>query len=266
MHLYLSPHADDAALSCGGHIAQLTRSGERVVIFTVMAGDPPIEFKPTALTEQLHKEWALGDQPLVGRRAEDERAARVLGTEIKFGPYADAIYRLDPKTDQPLYPDRDAIFGPVQPGDPVIQAKRAAVVQTLISLFAVQQGDAIHIPLGVGRHVDHQLVREMGKSLMRWRPNNPIYFYEEYPYSRQGQAVIRAALDDLELEVSRMTYPLDPVAIDARIASIACYRSQLSSFGWTNPVTMATEVRTYIAQIAGEREWRLLYVPDSPLN
>ncbi|MGH2521295.1 MAG: PIG-L deacetylase family protein, partial [Anaerolineales bacterium] len=40
-HLYLSPHFDDAALSCGGTIHQQTRQGERAVVVTVCAGDSP---------------------------------------------------------------------------------------------------------------------------------------------------------------------------------------------------------------------------------
>ncbi len=266
MHLYLSPHFDDAALSCGGHIAQLSQHGERVVIFTVMAGDPPVGFKPTPVTEQLHQDWGFPGPPLEGRRMEDEKAMRILGAEVKFGPYPDAVYRIDPKTGLSLYPDRNAIFGDVQPGDPVLQAKRAAVVQAMIALFDIKTGDAIHVPLGVGQHVDHQIVREVGKALMRWRPSNPLFFYEEFPYARQGQTIVRSAVDELDLEVSRVTHSLDPVAIDKRIAAIGCYRSQLSSLGWPNTLAMSTEVRTFIAQIGGEREWRLLYVPDSPLN
>jgi LmbE family N-acetylglucosaminyl deacetylase len=266
LHLYLSPHFDDAALSCGGHIAQLCQNGERVVVFTVMAGDPPVGFKPTPFTEKLHQDWGLQCPPLEGRGLEDEKAMSILGAEVKFGPYPDAVYRIDPKTGGALYPDRDSIFAKVQPGDPVLQAKRAAVVQALIALFDIKTGDTIHVPLGVGQHVDHQIVREMGKALMRWRPSNPMFFYEDYPYLRQGQAAIRSAVEELGLEVARVTHALDPVTIDKRIAAIACYRSQLASLEWPTTVAMSTEVRTSIAQIGGEREWRLLYVPDSPLN
>ncbi len=266
MHLFLSPHADDAALSCGGQIAQLTRRGERVLIFTIMAGDPPVEFKPTPFSQKLHTEWGLGDNPVPGRHAEDEAAARILGAEIRFGPYPDCIYRVDPQTGIALYPDEAAICGPVQPGDPLNDVTRAAVIQAIVGLFNVQPTDTLHIPLAVGRHVDHQIVRDLGKALIRWRPNNPVYFYEDFPYTRQGEAAIQAAVKSLDLEVTRVMHALDADAIDARIAAIKCYRSQLASLKWPTPVSMATEVRSTIAQIGGEREWRLLFVSDSPLN
>ncbi|MEZ4728018.1 MAG: PIG-L family deacetylase [Caldilineaceae bacterium] len=39
--IYLSPHLDDVALSCGGQIFGATRTGQRVLIVTITAGDPP---------------------------------------------------------------------------------------------------------------------------------------------------------------------------------------------------------------------------------
>lgn len=267
MHLFLAPHCDDAGLSCGGQIAQLTKRGERVVIFTVMAGDPPFDFKPTPFMETLHARWGFKGDPMAGRRGEDEIAARLLGAEVKFGPYPDAVYRTDPQTGQALYASEGAIFGPVHAADPVLLTRRAAVVQAIFKLFEMGPGDTIHAPLGIGRHVDHQVVRDMGKALVRWRPNSPLYFYEDYPYAaRQGEAGVKATLASLDMELVPQIHALDPVAIDSRLDAIACYKSQLTSFNWDSPVTMAKEVRTYIAQRGGEREWRLLYVPDSPLS
>ncbi len=266
MHLFLSPHADDAALSCGGQIAQLTRTGERVVIFTVMGGEPPADFQPTPFTQELHRQWGLGENSVAARRLEDEAAARTLGAEIKFGPFPDAIYRLDTQSGKAMYTDEMTLFGLVNPNDPVIDARRAAVVQAIVKIFDLKESDAIHAPLGVGRHVDHQLVRDMAKALVRWRPNNPMYYYEDYPYTRQGESAIQAALAALEMEVNRVKHPLDAEAIDAKIAAIKCYRSQLLGLKWETPVAMATEVRTYLAQTGGEREWRVLYAADSPFN
>jgi LmbE family N-acetylglucosaminyl deacetylase len=267
MHLFLAPHCDDAALSCGGQIAQLTKRGERVVIFTVMAGDPPFDFKQTPFTETLHTRWGFNGDPMAGRRGEDEAAARVLGADIKFGPYPDAVYRTDPQTGIALYDSESAIFGTVQPADPVLMTRRAAVVQAIFKLFEMGPGDVIHAPLGIGKHIDHQVVHDMGKALVRWRPNSPLYFYEDYPYAaRQGEAGVKALLASLDMELVPQIHTLDPVAIDARLNAIQCYKSQLSSLNWDSSVTMAREVRTHIAQRGGEREWRLLYVPDSPLS
>src|SRR5262249_51017361 len=151
---------------------------------------------------------------------------------IRFGPYPDCIYRVDPHSGAPLYPDETAISSLVQPTDPLHEVKRAAVIQAIVGVFDVQPTDTIHIPLGVGRHVDHQIVRDLGKALIRWRPINPVLFYEDFPYTRQGEAAIQSAVKTLDLEVARVTHPLDADAIDARIAAIKCYKSQLASLKW----------------------------------
>ncbi len=39
-HIVLSPHLDDAALSCGGFIARMTAAGERVLVVNVCSGIP----------------------------------------------------------------------------------------------------------------------------------------------------------------------------------------------------------------------------------
>ncbi len=40
-HLFIAPHFDDVALSCGGEVARLVAAGETVSIVTVFAGVPP---------------------------------------------------------------------------------------------------------------------------------------------------------------------------------------------------------------------------------
>ncbi len=255
MHLFLSPHADDAALSCGGQIAQLTRAGQRVVIFTVMAGDPPAGFQDSTFAEELRERWSLGQSPVVGRREEDREAAFVLGAEIEFGVYPDAVFRAHPDTGKALYPDDPSIWGPIHPDDPVSRTAQA-------ESFDLHPDDVIHAPLGVGHHVDHQLVRDMALMIAEIHPENEIFFYEEYPYRRKGEAVIHAAIEALEAAVIPVLQPVDPQASEVRIAAVACYKSQLSSFEWDSPEAMFETMRGEIAESGGEREWHLVRSSD----
>jgi LmbE family N-acetylglucosaminyl deacetylase len=39
--IYLSPHFDDAVLSCGGLIFEQARQGIPIEIWTIFAGNPP---------------------------------------------------------------------------------------------------------------------------------------------------------------------------------------------------------------------------------
>jgi LmbE family N-acetylglucosaminyl deacetylase len=260
MHLFLSPHADDVVLSCGAQIAQLVRKGEQIIIFTIMAGDPPVGFTPNPYTHSLHERWGLGQDTAgvtAARRKEDVSAGKMLGAEVKFGPYADAIYRVANNDNRAMYTSDAAIFGEVDPDDPVREARRAAVIQAIMGLFSIGSKDSIHVPLAVGNHVDHQLVRDMGKSIAQWRPNNPIYFYEDFPYTLKGQTAINKCVAEMDIDLMRVLHPIDNPAIDAKIAAVSRYKSQISSF-WDSENKMAREIRAFINQVGGEGEWRLL--------
>ena len=41
--IFLSPHPDDAVLSCGGWIYQLAQDGERPIVITIFGGDRPAD-------------------------------------------------------------------------------------------------------------------------------------------------------------------------------------------------------------------------------
>ncbi len=47
-HIYLSPHLDDVALSCGGRIVKQRSKGENVLVVTVFTGDIDEYKKPKA--------------------------------------------------------------------------------------------------------------------------------------------------------------------------------------------------------------------------
>ena len=126
-------------------------------------------------------------------------------------------------------------------------------------MLGVKSGnDVIHAPLGVGRHVDHQIVRDMGVAVAQWRPDNPVYFYEDYPYTRLGEGAIQMAVKQLGVSAERVTRRTDDHALSVKIAAIEAYKSQLSGLGWSTNEAMADEVRAFAEQAEGEREWLLL--------
>ena len=117
--IYLAPHLDDAALSCGGQIARRTRAGERILIVTVMAGDPPTDVENDYI-RSLHARWDLERDAAAQRRAEDSAACRILGADHLHWPIADCIYRLDPATGRPL-------LEPERPTEAELAPARAAL-------------------------------------------------------------------------------------------------------------------------------------------
>src|SRR5574339_421507 len=122
MHLFLSPHLDDAVLSCGGLIDQLVKRGERVLVRTFMAGDPPDPLPDTPVIRDLHARWAVGDNPVIARRREDREAVERLGAEAEYMDMRDCPYRLG-KDGKALYPTNDDLFLDIHPDDPALQVQ-----------------------------------------------------------------------------------------------------------------------------------------------
>lgn len=242
--LYLSPHLDDAVLSCGGQIAQQTAAGLPVLIVTLMAGDPPA--RPlSAFAQKLHDRWQLDAATAVAaRRAEDTAACGLLRADFQHWDIPDCIYRTDPATDTALYNGDGDIFGPVHPADRQLAAELAT------RLAQLPTATAIYIPLTVGHHVDHQLTRLAAEL---WPTSTPIFYYEDYPYARRAGAVTAALGDPNQWQAQ--VIPLTAEALARKCAAIAAYQSQLSTF-FRDTADLEAQVGDYATQVGGERLWQ----------
>ena len=58
-HIYLSPHLDDAALSCGGGIAAQRAAGERALVVTLCTAAPAPDMQFSDLALEFHRKWGL---------------------------------------------------------------------------------------------------------------------------------------------------------------------------------------------------------------
>jgi LmbE family N-acetylglucosaminyl deacetylase len=254
MHLYLAPHLDDAVLSCGGHIAQRVRAGQVVRVVTVFAGDVPAAAAASPFVQELYLRWGLGLNPSAGRRAEDRAALGILGARVTHLPFPDCVYRLG-RMGAPLYPLRDSIFGTVAP----IETDLIKDVVHTLRRLRVPRDATVYLPLTAGHHVDHQIVRAAGEQWYRSQVTGrrlQIAYYEDYPYAEQPDEVTAALGQDiLESELVQ----LDAASLAVKVAAIACYRSQISSF-FADQAEMAARVRAYAEIVGGgqpaERLWR----------
>ena len=257
-HLFISPHPDDAVLSCGGLIS-LYSSIDDVIVFTVLAGDAPEPLPDSPLIANIHRRWELGDNPMPARREEDKAALAKLGAAVVFGDYPDAVYRTD-ESGTALYASDDELFGDIKADD--------KLARTDLNLQALLPFAAIYIPLGAGNHVDHMLVRRLVLAQIKTLPKPlAVFFYEEYPYNSvtgevlyshagnkerlSGDAAIETAILSLPLSVEPIIKPLSKDAVELKIEAIQCYHSQISTF-WENAQMMAVRVRD--AALA-ERLW-----------
>ncbi|HEX2620416.1 MAG TPA: PIG-L family deacetylase [Phototrophicaceae bacterium] len=259
MHLFLSPHPDDAPLSCGGTIYHLREAEEQTcIILTIMSGDPPDPLPDSPLVRELHERWQAGENPMATRRKEDEEAATVLSAKsIIHTSMTDCIYRttLDGKA---LYPVESSINGDVHPLD-------GALLSLLsVDLPFTDQVTHVYAPLGVGHHVDHQIIRDWAVALSEKYPAITFLLYEDYPYAERPDATEQAlAYYSLKLQPEFKT--LREIDLMIKLVSLQHYTSQISTF-WGSIQEMDERVRQFMTRTgdmvgAGspvERYWRIV--------
>ncbi len=260
-HIFLSPHLDDAVLSCGGLMQAYAGGGARVVVVTVCTANPPPG--PLSLYAQaLHERWAgeagaghpAPAEMVAARRAEDLAALAELGAEAVHLDLPDCIYRLNPATGWPLYASDQAIFGQVHPAELALVRRVSTRLTTLLRGFGRHH---LYVPLTIGGHVDHQLARRAAEAA------GGIYaYYEDSPYV--ATAGDRWPNPSQTTAHDRPLLPefvrLSDANLAGKVAAIAKYTSQLSTF-WADTAAMDRAVRQFAAHTGGdapaERVWRV---------
>ena len=204
-HIFLSPHLDDVVFSVGGTLAVQKSNGLHPLVITVFAGVPSAGQQLSQLALDIQHEMGFRDNPTVAmetRRKEDANALDFLQCDYLWLDSLDAMYRGDPG----YYEDREQLIGgEVHPADLSIDRQLA---QELIALQQRLPDTVWYAPLGVGKHVDHQIVSSAADRLVQRGAN--IKFYEEFPYILQEDALqarlqeLGGAMEPAYVEVSEM--------------------------------------------------------------
>jgi LmbE family N-acetylglucosaminyl deacetylase len=146
--LFVSPHTDDATLSCVGRMLWERDRGQRVLAVVVFADGG----------------GTSGESHALERLGIDE-----LRLELPSAP-----------TRNPAYGSFAAVLAG---GDPADVARRTSLVETLDSVVLQTQARHIYLPLGVGGHVDHLIVHEAGSQAIPESAGREIFFFEDRPYA-----------------------------------------------------------------------------------
>ncbi len=263
-HLFLSPHYDDIPLSAGATVCLLADGGRAPETLVVFGSEPDRARPLSAFAQAMHERWGLSaNEVIASRQAEEAAAAAVLGARTRVLPYRDAIYRGD------YYLSDEDLFGTPAAEEASLPA---AIAATLDLADSADASTRIYAPLGVGKHVDHQIVHLAGHDLAArgW----DVWFYEDIPYALKPMAL------DARLAEVRATARLEPVArIPAqstwsqKIDAILRYPSQLETvfLQYVGVGTTQGEIdealSAYAAQVGDgamvERFWRLTDAPAS---
>lgn len=223
-HIFLSPHFDDVVYSCGGTLGVQVSSGLRPLVITIFGGIPSPDLELSPFARRVHQEMGADYTKGPGnaveiRRKEDISALDYLEVDYLWLDYLDALYRGSPA----YYSDRNQLIGgDVHPSDASIDRQLAS------DLLALQDRlpDAVwYAPLGVGRHVDHQIVCSAADRLSQ--RGAKVYYYEEFPYILEKDA--------LEARKQELGLPLEPTLVEMsemlpiRIAAAEMYASQATA-------------------------------------
>jgi LmbE family N-acetylglucosaminyl deacetylase len=263
-HLFLSPHYDDIPLSAGATVRLLSDHGLAPVTLVVFGSEPDRARPLSKFAKAMHERWGLtANEVIASRQAEDAAAAALLGAQTRVLPFRDAIYRGD------AYLSNEDLFG----SPATVEASLPTAIAA--SLDLADSPDAsirIYAPLGVGKHVDHQIVHLAGQELAGrgWE----VWFYEDIPYALKPMAL------DARLAEIGATTRLEPVARvpadstwNQKIDAILRYPSQLETvfLEYVGVGTTREEINEALSVYAGragdgtivERFWHLSEVLPS---
>jgi len=217
----LSPHLDDAALSCGGLLHALRAMPTLVV--TLCSGNPPPRTAPDGSRKLPARRGHVS--PRI-RRAEDIAAMHAINAAFVHLSFPDAIYRRSVQTGRLIYLSaRERWVAP--------HADDSAYIEELYGLLrriCLDLGPILLVsPMGIGDHVDHQITARVAMRLAD--AGASLLFYEDFPYvakpdSGRGDADHpAAALVRLGLEPrERLVVPVD---VDGKMRLLRHYVSQV---------------------------------------
>jgi len=176
-HIFLSPHLDDVVYSCGGTLGVQVSTGLNTLVISVFAGVPSSTIELSPLAAEIQRDTGFRQNAQIAmttRREEDARALDYLNVDYLWLDYLDAIYRGTPA----YYTSKHQLLGgDVHTGDLWIDRELA---QNLVALHDRLPDTVWYAPLGVGRHVDHQIVCSAIDRLIQRGAN--VKLYEDFPY------------------------------------------------------------------------------------
>ncbi|MGM7777461.1 PIG-L deacetylase family protein [Arthrobacter sp. KNU-44] len=191
--LFLSPHLDDAVLSCGA-LMESAANNRKVVVATLFteAGPAPYTRAARSFLRQCSAHDA-GDL-FEARRREDAAVFNDLGVQPIHLGATDALFR---KREEKMvrsgvlgralpelvhrYPTYrfDIALGRISRGDASLISRLRDSVAGLIQQHSA---DLVFCPVGVGRHVDHLITRMVGEAF-----TNHVVYYSDFPYDQTFQ-------------------------------------------------------------------------------
>ncbi|MFF0474875.1 PIG-L deacetylase family protein [Streptomyces sp. NPDC004284] len=223
--IVLSPHLDDAVLSCGALLGWAGRRAPVTVatLFTE-AAPPPYTLSARQYLRQTRARDA--EELFADRREEDRRVLELLDVDCRHVGLVDGLFRRLPRARRGggrlsrVLPELDHVYptyrmhlsrGRVSAYD---AETLRAVGETVDALLPGRSGGLVLAPLGVGGHADHVLVRTAAE-----RSGRRIVYYSDFPYNQTAD-------DDGFTDSHRLVARAWERGLDRKAELIRGYRTQ----------------------------------------
>ncbi len=252
--LFVSPHLDDAVLSCGGALSVLASHDERSVVLSVFAGRPPR--KPSLLAREHHETCGLVTHSNWIRRWEDIAACTSLGCAFSHWEYPDALYRYDDKG-RLRCQSREDLFCPADGRDEALVGHLTARLADVIGKWRPR---AVFGPSSSGSHVDHHVVAmALIAAVSRLSPGArpTLLLYEDMPYALSPAH--RHSPPPVAGDASPVIITLAEEDWRHKMAAISAYESQLRML-WDDGEDWRGALRSYAREVGmplAERVWKV---------
>lgn len=256
----LSPHLDDAALSCGGLLYALRNRVSTLVVSLSCATPRVLTSKGSSKIS--HRRGHVSSQV---RRLEDIAAMHSVDTDFVHLGFADGIYRRSPLTGKLIY--RSTRERWVSPRNEDIA--HSEELYLVLRRLCLNLGKILLLsPLGIGHHVDHQICAQVAVRLAA--DGAILLFYEDFPYvvdrriGRGDQDSPKQAL--ARLQRSPAGHFFVPVDVEEKMALLRHYASQIPALFGDDSGMRARIISHQHKTIPSEFYWRAKALEPHPFK
>jgi LmbE family N-acetylglucosaminyl deacetylase len=224
----VSPHPDDAALSCGGRML----GDHALLVVNCFTRSAWWRFPFTSADADRIQACRTAEEDLVSRLSGCAAVALDLPEALLRGRTMDDVFTATPDA-------RD-------------DGVRRAVVDVVQRLAGEHPLAHWYLPLGVGNHIDHRLARDAALDALRERGIRPthLHFYEDLPYAAKEPA------ETVTGSLSGVTLRRETLGIEEQLPwKLELLRAYGSQFRWSELAPVRAYARTVGAGEPAEAVW-----------